>query len=234
MPIRTNKTRELYIAYVLDEETLRQLQQFLNAEVSEEVNWYISLSDGSSLSTTELTDLFTLPNTNKRVITGIRCKADASTERKEVDVRFRNYGGSIGTGSIVYEVTGDDKTVVYLSDKLEEFLLSQRQWYTPLRRTISGSLIQWVCLSVILNIINSKFHALHHLHSATAVSIEVALGLGLTILFQILLKYLFPVSFFVLGKGKQHYESARNFRAYLGVGLVVGIIAAYIGGWLLG
>lgn len=236
MPIRTNKTRELYIAYVLDEEILQQLQSLLNNEVSHEVDWFISLTDGSSLYTTDLAEVFAIPNTPARAIRRIRCNAASSTpDRKEVDVTFRNFGATIGTGSIIYEITGDDKSVVYLSDKLEDFLLSQRQWYTVLRRTVSSWLLQSLFMFLVTLIVSNKLSAVSkHMPISLFITLGIVAEGILVVLLDYLIKYLCPVSCFVLGKGKQRYQSLVQMRAVAGVGVILAVVVGVFVNWISG
>lgn len=235
MPIRTNKTRELPIAYVLDEETLSRLLQTMNEEVSQEVDWFVSLSDGSSLHTGDLAEVTNILNTKSRAITRIRCHAKSTTEPKEADVTFRNYGAMSGSGSIAYEVTGDDRTVVYLSGKLEEFLFSLRQWYTVICRPISGLLIQWFILAVVLTPIMCKLAPkLNHLSATRQLELSLVTGVIVASLIIALLKYLFPISFFVLGKGKERYDSVKQVRTGVGVGFLLALPVGMLAIWFMG
>jgi hypothetical protein len=127
MPTVT-KSQNLKIAFLLDEHSLKRIDSVLKQEVSEEIKYALSCSDGSSFEFSSVEDVLNIPNTKERQINSISINIPWHQE-PQVRMKFRAEGY---TSPIEYEITGGEKDVFYLSDKLDECISSLRQWYSTI------------------------------------------------------------------------------------------------------
>ena len=138
--------------------------------------------------------------------------------------------------SVIYEISGDAKTVTYVGEKLREFVLEQRQWYTILRTLLPG-----MFFPLVFNVILITFLLIKHwylpdrIHPAYLSTISgIVFGTGLYYVEMKMLEWLFPVAVLTIGKGRERYETHQKMRERFFMGFVVATMAAVIGGFLIG
>lgn len=220
------------MCYLVDEEALKRLNELVSAD-GFKLEWLVSLSDGSSLTCSDLTELLSIPNTQERRIERIRCRGDNTAEAKEISVTFRQ--PNLLNDAVIYEVAGDDKTVIYVSNKLQEFLLGQRQWYTVLKTTWKGFLFYILFALLFLFVLVIKHWLPRNIHPAyLETTIQIAVGIVPYVIYTKIINILYPISIFAIGKGKERYEALRKTREVFLVGFVLATLAAIVGGFIVG
>ena len=231
---KTVKPRGVPIAYVLTEDNLRRLDQLISVEIGIKKSWMVFLSDGSYISCTDVAEVLSVPNSSKQAIQTICVNAtlrENYEETKGSSVTFWNHWHTNG-GSVVYEVRGDDRTVLYLSGKFDKFLNELRQWYTMLMPFWSGILVTLLVNVFIVVVLLHKFH--FNTDHWWLLLVSAGIGVLTSQIVSISLRYLYPISFFLIGQGKDRYEAVRNHRSVVGVGLILAIVAGVIATWLAG
>jgi len=237
----------LDMAFVLDVDSLRQLTELLTKEVLEQldveesdrsergIEYSVGLFDGSTISTNDLDEVIALPNSPRRAITSIELSTPYSSGKIRATVRLRNED----IISITYDLRGEDKEVVALSDKLEENFLGLRQWYSfvgiefGLKLLVGFSLVfilLVICVGVIVagtaypNFENFR-EEIRNLQSElkvfTLVTSVLTVCAGLFLMSTLFFSLgtssswtgsLFPRGTFAIGQGVERHKRRRRFR----------------------
>lgn len=237
MALTTTKSAELRIAFLLDGESLRTVAAALQG-ICTELQYTVALSDGSTLKTASLDDILGCANSTKRTITSISVETPWG-KALQAHVEF---GGHRYAAPVQYRVTGNDKEVLYFSDKLEERLSSMRLWYSALalidfggiQFAAGGLLFIGVVMLAGLKVLGSE------IPGAFALTAEIlrkgvrayfymfgVLYLALLICGYVQKKVL-PISTFAIGEGKKRHESVVFLRRAFGVGFGLSLLGSLV------
>jgi len=135
MQNETSKTRSLKVAFLLDLANLRTLQALLS-EIKGSLEYKVKFSDGSTTKYGDMDEITGLPNTGKKFITAIL----ASVEGKPGHSMFLTMRGD-PEPSVEYTLTGGQRDVGYFADKLDDWIASCTQWYSPFYASNLGVLL---------------------------------------------------------------------------------------------
>lgn len=246
MAIRTSKSQSFKIAFVLDESLLRSITNLLQ-EVSQEIEYHVGCSDGSSIQCTSLEEVLQVPNSKERQITYIVLITPLG-KAPSIRLRFR---GRPFDDSIEYEVSGDEKSTFFVSDKLDECISNLRQWYTPVAFLSFLELL----LLFFLGILIGSVAVVVFYTANTPVILDLSepivedktdgdrflLRLFLQIMgifilsaaIKFLFERIFPIATFAIGGGLKRYKGLVIIRHALGVGFGLALLASLIASWLL-
>ena len=134
---------------------MRQLWKYVseqhgNAKIT------INCSDGSLIETDDLDTLVTFPNTRHRRILGVSLISGFNLPSRvtiEID-------GSNGA-KIRYQIVGEDKDVVFLSERISEVLRASFTWYSPIIGPPWHSIFGIWLISVLAISIYADYEALN-------------------------------------------------------------------------
>lgn len=252
----TTKSRYIRMAYLLDADRLRQLVTLLEENVTDQIDlsdsllvkdkdiaYSVDFSDGTSRTFNSLEGVLVLPNSSKRRITSLSLSTPYFYGPIRASIRFRQDRSL----AVNYDLTGDDKEVLSLSDTLDEYVLGVRQWYSALTRlSVAGFLVLlyggvWVVGNLVVAA-DYLFPSLLPIESAS--SSETSIGqqglvYGVLLaafvvawLFDWLFKKVFPVSTFAIGQGTERHKRLGTGRAIFLTGVLlpipVGLLINYL------
>ncbi len=246
----TTKPRSFRWAYLLDENTLRRLDQMLKEDVLNEVessllsrdepkelDYQVGFSDGSYLHTSSVDEVSNLPNSRDRRITSLRVSEPFWVTDLRVRVSFTN---SRSLPSVEYEVRGEASKALHLADKLDQRLLAVRQWYTPiLRLSFTVIAIGIVFLSFLAAyLIGAAFQTEANSTEvnlwAAAIVVFIPLGVvAVGALLDWLRNTLFPAATFAIGQGVARNKTLNFWRTFLGIVVGIGLVLNVVGGLLV-
>jgi hypothetical protein len=224
----TSKPRRREIAFEVGPEQLKRFWVILGAGTARSIDF--TCIDGSTVTTDNLEDLLDFQNGVARRVTEIKF-----TNGYQSDTRVKitcSSGDYLRRSAISYEVSGEDKNVVYLSNELDHIIEGCRCWYS----SIIYSAI-WTRIAVALVVFALSFY-----WYARRIPYDLWPPiLGLLVLLSILfgttgppiVDPIFPQSNILIGDGKIRAERARSRRTYIGTGLVLAIFASVLAGVFL-
>lgn len=252
----TTKPRYIKMAYLLDAAKLRQLVELLKEHVTghidvsesllvpdKELDYSVKFSDETSRTFSSVEDVLSIPNSSKRTITSLNISTPLFYSPIRASVHFRQE--RILAAS--YDLAGEDKEVLALADKLDEYMLGVRQWYSPLTRFSLVWLIvllPFVILVLVLVVAAVDYFfpsslPIRGTSSSESISGEILVSYGGTMLIVAgvwfigwLLKRVFPVSTFAIGQGIDRHERIGKIRAIVLTGVFLTVPAGLLVNYL--
>lgn len=235
MPTRTSQSRVSHVAYVMDEESLRQVAGILFG-ISDQIEYTIECSDGSSIDYSLLDDVLAFQNPKNRRVTGLSLNTSWQQE-PHIQMRFKGRSAV----PIEYTVRGEEKDVFYLSGRLDEAIAALRRWYSPVAyfdfmwAALVGFLLGTIATLVVAawtrrsggESIRSDLLTLALF--LTAILAVLALGA----LLNFVRNRLFPVAAFAIGGGAARYGLVVFWRRALGIGFVLALLASVAATWIV-
>lgn len=233
--MNTTKPQNFKRAFVLEDEDLRRLEDLLKRYVSPEgeypAKYEVRLSDSSVRTAGSLDEVLRIENSKPRRITSMIITTPYGNPELHARLSFENDRNR----SISYHLTGEDDRVVALSDRLDEYLLGVRPWYSFLTRFSAlffvGGLyvVAYVALALaaaadyfFLDILpgepaisSSKSDPLQ----AGVLVVLVAVALIVSGVLDWVLKKIFPVGTFAVGQGDKRHRTLGKVR-----GAIVGLL----------
>ena len=226
MIIKSTKNKTFKIAYVIDRERLEKILKTLS-ETFPDLQISIECSDGMSQNFTSKTTLLEFPNSQERKIISLFISS-LLAEKSHIKLTFRS---SVSLTPVEYEISGSDKDVSYLSQKLDEHISTLKLWYTPFAFLdfIMGLLI--AAFIIYLGIITwgtfilpySGIETLNKVQESDlkqlvqTVMFLIVIGIFIIgIIFNFFRKFLFPFANFLIGKGKDRFSQVNFGDVHLG------------------
>jgi hypothetical protein len=121
------KNRSANIAFVLTPDLLRRLDTILR-EVSEQLEFTAKFADGVTVDYANVEQIIERPNSEHRSIVGlIAGTTGEGTSSANVVLKSKFVSGE---PPIEYTLTGPQKSVIYLADQLDDWVMATRQWYS--------------------------------------------------------------------------------------------------------
>jgi len=242
MRTEASKTRSFEFAFLVDSEHLRQLERILR-QVGDSLEYQVKFSDGHTLQYHDLEEVLKQPNSRARsivsLIAGVTGRAKQSAFVVLKDRPAQPYYSPLGDRpstppSVEYTIYGTQKDVVYVGDKLDEWLGGIRQWYSIFDHWVLALLLVVAIIAGPIWIWNA---ASPHLFSASFLKtqswLQAATIIGLWVAIYWTFK-LFPRATFAIGQGARRHQ----FFAYLRTGVLgtflISILASLLANWLTG
>lgn len=247
--VRSTKSRDIKYAFVVSANDLRRLDGLLSA-INADREYEVELSDGSTLYCPTVAEVGGVANVKDRAIRSIVARTRGTSE-PQAQVRLRSSPWSFGNPSLVvdpiaYSVTGEDKEVLYHSNRLDEFAASIRQWYT--RAAYADYVLGFFLTTIAAAMALVLFAGSSHLPNANertesdgrilTVLIVSFLVLMLVLSLNALRNAVFPVATFAIGQGVARHNLLRSIRYVVAtvvlLGLIVGILSGVLAARLVG
>jgi hypothetical protein len=219
MENETSKTRPLKVAFMLDTASLRTLETLLS-EIQGPIEYRVKFSDGSTVKY-DIDEVIGQPNSGEKFIVAVMASVAG-------DGRSLFLGMRAGPEpSVEYTLTGVQRDVIYFADKLDDWIASCTQWYSPCYASNLGLLVVLgiVALPIFLagrvaQVYSPKGSDWHsYLSGATLIGVGVAEYWALK---------LFPRATFAIGHGVRRNQWFGVIR----VSVLLAIVVALVRGWL--
>src|SRR5271169_5914415 len=122
--MQAQKDRRYVVAFVVNDIALTRLNTIVST-YSETPSYRVSLSDGTVLQPSTFQELLELPNSSNRDIRKIDVDTPYSAKlRIELSVDADRF-----SDTVVFTTRGEERDVVFVSGKLDEWVDSVSQWY---------------------------------------------------------------------------------------------------------
>jgi hypothetical protein len=131
----TSKNRQLKVAFLLDPDDLRNLQT-LSSEIQGAIEYRVKFSDGSTIRYGDVDEIITQSNAGEKFIVAVTVSVDGESGRS----LFLTMRGA-PEPSVEYILAGTQRDVGYFSDKLDDWIASCTQWYSPFYASNLGVLL---------------------------------------------------------------------------------------------
>jgi hypothetical protein len=126
MKNQASKTRTSNIAFVVTPDLLKRLAVILG-ETSQELEYTVKFSDGTSVYYDKIEDVIGQPNSDERsIVSLIAGTADETSKSAYVNLKKKE------PPSVEYTINGTQRDVIYFADQLDDWVAATRQWYSPL------------------------------------------------------------------------------------------------------
>jgi hypothetical protein len=239
MQTEASKTRSLDIAFLVDADNMRQLQDVLR-KVGDSFEYQVRFSDGHALQYHDIEEVLKQPNSRARSIVSIiagatgRSKQSAYVVLKDQPSQSgSNFGANTSSSpSVEYTLTGTQKDVIYIGDKLDEWTEGIRQGYSIF---YSGVFQLLFTAAVIAFPIALWVYASPHLflpaflkaHDWVGLAFMASLWTGEYWLFK-----LFPRATFAIGQGARRHQFFTYLRTGVLGAFVLSLVASLLANWL--
>jgi hypothetical protein len=240
MEAEASKTRSLEIAFVIDTEHLRQLENVLR-EVGDAPEYQVKFSDGHALQLRDIKDVLKQPNSRTRAIVSLIAGVTGRGGKQSIYVVLKDAqpqpGGvlasrSSSSPSVEYTVTGTQRNVIYLGDELDEWTAGIRQWYSAFYHGVLSFALFiaiiavpiWLWKSASQLLFTSEFLKRHDwLQAATVVGLWVAIYWTFK---------LFPRATFAIGQGIQRHRFFIYLRNTVLLTFLLSVVASMLANWI--
>ncbi len=221
MENRASKNRSANIAFVLTPDLLRRLAVTLR-EASEQLEFTVKFSDGVSVNYTNVEEIIEQPNSEHRSIVGL-IAGTTGEGTPSVNVVLKSKFASGEEPSIEYTLTGPQRSVIYLADQLDNWVMGTRQWYS---RAFSPPLAISLVFGAFFLPLYIWSHISHYFLVTKGLPSSVGLvAFGLMWAAEYYIFTLFPRGTFAIGKGAAHHQFLNSVRW----GVLVGLIVSFVG-----
>ena len=221
MENETSKTRSLKVAFLLDPTSLTNLQALL-AEIQGTIEYRVKFSDGTTIKY-DMDEIIGQPNAGRKSIVGVTASVDGQPGRS----LFLTMRGD-PEPSVEYTLTGVQRDVGYSADKLDDWIASCTQWYSPFYASNLGVLLVIGLFALPIFLAGrvakvfpangSDWHS--YLSGATLVGVAVAEYYALR---------LFPRATFAIGYGARRNQ----FFSVIRVSVLLAVAVALLREWLV-
>jgi hypothetical protein len=230
--MKTSKEFSFRAAFVLDQAALERVMHILR-EVSEDVEFRVHCSDGSTKYPSSSEEFLSLANTSDQAITRISLATTyARSPRVSIDMRNDFEMGP----SIECTVDGQDKDVVFLGHRLSEWVSTIRQTYSPVAfSTPTGYGLVGLSYFLGTGLLIGSGMLFRKVSTPGAVGIGV-LGILLVSAFwwgKRVRRRLFPIGLFAFGDGIRRHQESLSLRRQLSLAAILTAIAASIIGGIV-
>ena len=221
----TSKTRSLKVAFLLDPANLTSLQTLLS-EIQGSLEYKVKFSDGSTTKYSDVAEILAQPNSAKRFISAITASVDGEPGCS----LFLTMRGD-PEPSVEYTVTGVQRDVGYFADKLDDWVASCTQWYSPFYASNLGVLLTigivalpvylTSCVAKVFPAKGSGWHSYLPVVTLAAVSIAEYWALKL-----------FPRATFAIGYGAKRDQLFRVLQVSVLLAVIVALLSEWLGRYL--
>lgn len=208
------------MAFLVDPARLRGLAGVL-AEVAEPLQYKVKFSDGDEVEYPNVEQVLQQPNTSQRSILSITSSTPG--DRQEfASVVLRNNPLPL----VEYTVNGPQQRVVYFGKKLDEWVASIRQWYSPIFSSMLPGLL--ALAFVFYAPIFLWEHAASHLLPGTKIDSWIKpVSIGGMWIAEYGASRLFPRATFAIGEGANRHNGLKYVRGII-VAFVVSVLAGMV------
>jgi hypothetical protein len=137
MENETSKTRLLKVAFLLDPDSLRNLQTLLS-EIQGAIEYKVKFSDGSTIKYKDVKEIIDQDNAGEKSIVSVTTSVEG--EGRSIFLGMRGDPEP----SVEYTLAGVQRDVSYFSEKLDVWIASCTQWYSTFYASNLGVLLALV------------------------------------------------------------------------------------------
>jgi hypothetical protein len=230
MENRASKNRPINIAFVLTPELLKRLAMILK-EASERLEFTVKFADGTSVDYERVDEIIEQPNSDRRSIIGV-IAGTAENASPSANIVLKSKFASLEEPSIEYTLSGPQRSVVYLSDQLDDWVAATGQWYSRLFSPVF--LIPLVFGALFLPPYLWKYMS-HRFALTKGLPPWVGLIVVCTLwAAEVFILKLFPRGTFAIGKGAAHHEFLGSIRWGVIAAFLVSVVASVVANLLTG
>jgi hypothetical protein len=227
MDYPTAKTRSLNVAFVVNAEHLRSLAEILG-EDAQPLEYTVKFSDGTSVLYSAVEEIIGQPNSSKRsIVSLIAGPARHPGKSAYVNLKSTDYLSE----SVEYTINGPQRDVVYLADKLDDWVAGIRLWYSPVFVGDGMFLYFSSCALAFYAgfIVANRYHS--YMSSEKAVFLFMAVTIATFIIEYFAFTRLFPRATFAIGRGEQRHTFLTYCRNTVLVGLGLSVVGSVVANW---
>ena len=240
MQTEASKTRSFELAFLVDPEHLKQLERILQ-ELGNSLEYQVKFSDGHTLQYHSLDEVLKQPNSRKKSIVSLiagttgRGKQSAFVVLKDkpASTSYSPLGDHTpATPSVEYTINGTQKDVVYVGEKLDEWVSGVRQWYSvfdngiPLLLRVAAIVAGpiWLWSKASPHLFSAAFLKSHDwLPGATVFGMWAAIYWSFK---------LFPRATFAIGQGARRHQFFTYLRNGVLSAFVLSLLASLLANWV--
>lgn len=231
MPSKTSKSIIRYVAFKLDGGGIDRIVNIFT-HYERVLNIKFQLSDKSVINTDDVNVLKNFANINERRINSVRFKTEFASNKPSIEIVF---SAEIDNGAqIYYDISGDDKEVLHISNEIETIISSLKPVYSGLvvRNNyaigVEGALkicifIFIVSITLIILFSKENIPPAAPIHK---VSVWVWYIFVASMIYMPILRFLFPPTCFAIGQGINRYEAKKFWRITVLLALAIGVIGS--------
>jgi hypothetical protein len=227
MENRASKNRSLNIAFVLTPDLLKRLAVILR-EASEQLEFTVKFADGTSVHYDHIEEIIEQPNSEHRSIVGL-IAGTAGESTQSANVVLKGKYASAEEPSVEYTLSGPQRSVVYLSDQLDDWVAATRQWYS--RAFLPGFAIPLVFVAFLLPLYIWD-HTSQFFLSQAQIKVVPGWAKLLAVVLMWVAEYfifrLFPRGTFAIGKGATRQQFLSSVRWSVMVAFVVSFVGSIV------
>lgn len=205
------------------------------------VSYSLGLSDDSSISTASLETVIGQTNTRHRLIRSISASISGYYGAASTDVRVTFESRGPLSFPVSYRVSGEDRTVLHVADRLEQLLETTKPWYNPVSSASFATNVFFIGTIILVllllfdDTITKNFDEEESFADAIGtillllVGIYTIIGLvGATIWDSVFRKFLFPSDLFVIGHGKERFTRLKFLQKLVFLTIGVGAVFTWL------
>jgi hypothetical protein len=226
MEYPASKTRSLNIAFVVDTDRLKCLVEILG-ETSDRLEYTVKFSDGTDVRYSEIEEVIRQPNSSERsIVSLIVGPAERTAKSAYVNLKKSVFP------SVEYTINGTQRDVIYVADKLDDWVATIRQWYSPIF-SWAGPILSLLVLGLPM-LVAYRVTLLYPYVSAGKGAALIAVAMIATGAVEVgCLMVLFPRGTFAVGHGEKGHQVITWVRNTVLVGLGLSIIGSVIANWII-
>lgn len=245
--VNLSKSESLQKAFVVDEKFLNDLKAIISDDMSQEHT--VKYSDNTELHVTTLDQVIGASNENGREIIQISLygyKSSQVTYKRELSIRLKFEASK--HSPIQYSISGAEELTYSAIVKTESAINSITKWYSRFSLAdwylaAYGSLLIWM---IVLLVMASFLQLLQGEQTENDTSSSGLTFTGIMFIFLIvgatqgigfivtkLVKWIFPISVFAIGRGVERYETLKFWRTgVIFLGVIIPVIVTLILNWI--
>jgi len=223
MENKAAKTRSIDMAFKVDAELLKRLTAILS-EAGDSLEYTAKFSDGSTVQYSRIEEVIDQPNSARRAISSLI--AEVAGEGKSAFVILRRNAAP----SVEYTVNGPQRDVLYLADKLDDWISTVSQWYSPF---ISKLQLIPVVIALVLPFVVASILKRYYPSKVGLQSWFPIFGLVLTSIAEYWAFKLFPRGTFATGDGLRRAQRLHLFGVSVVLAFAVSFVAGVLANWVM-
>ncbi|HWY20845.1 MAG TPA: hypothetical protein VNX26_06455 [Candidatus Acidoferrum sp.] len=199
--------------------------EWFGDEAKAEVHYSVKFSDGGTVDFNSVEDIIMQPNAKERSIISLAVTAEGQMYSAAIVLR------GTPSPSVEYTVKSTQIIVVYMAQKLDEWVSSMREWYSLFQVPAWGIALLAAAFYVPIFLWNNASPYLFTEGLRTGKWTRTCFIVGLWVIEYLIVK-LFPRATFAIGHGKKRHHFFTFLRnGVLGM-FILSVIASVLANWM--
>ena len=221
-----SKTRTLNVAFLVDADSLKNLECNILSEIKGTLEYKVKFSDGSTIKYPDVDSIVRQPNSDNRFIVSILASVEGHP-RHSAYFTLRNEPEP----PVEYTVSGPQRDVIYLSAKLDDWIASCRQWYSALFSSGIGTGIGIAAFVIPLYLVNRVSEVFPSRKAGLAGFMQLATLVTVGLIEYWIFKML-PRGTFAIGYGIKRKEKYNYILGVLIAAFAVSVLSSLFAAWI--